>query len=169
VPVAALLVGRSQHGDLVGRRRVGSLLIARVVQGLATGIAAGALAAGLVEFAPEERPHLRPTMTAVGTSVGMAIGAGAVGLLLQVTTHPDANAFPLLTLAFVSLAVVVLAIPEPHTRRAGELVSLRARVCVPLDPAASRWFHRARWRRRDSLMPGFAGRPAPSPERPPAF
>jgi hypothetical protein len=45
---------------------------------------------GLVEFAPEERPHLGPTMTAVGTSVGMAIGAGVVGLLVQVTTHPDA-------------------------------------------------------------------------------
>ena len=35
-------------------------------------------------------PHLGPTMTAVGTSVGMAIGAGVVGLLVQVTTHPDA-------------------------------------------------------------------------------
>jgi MFS family permease len=112
---------------------VGALLIARVVQGLATGTATGALAAGLVEFAPEERPHLGPTMTAVSTSVGMALGAGVVGLLVPVTTHPDAYVFPLLTLAFVSLAVVVLAIPEPHTRRAGGLASLRPRLRVPRE------------------------------------
>jgi hypothetical protein len=35
-------------------------------------------------------------MTAVGTSVGMAIGAGGVGLLVQVTTHPEAYVFPLI-------------------------------------------------------------------------
>lgn len=58
---------------------VGSLLIARAVQGLTTGTATGALAAWLVEFAPGERPHLEPMMPAVGTSVGMAIGAGSSG------------------------------------------------------------------------------------------
>ena len=133
VLVAALLVAAASTAIFWAANGVGSLLIARVVQGLATGTATGALAAGLVEFAPEERPHLGPTMTAVGTSVGMAIGAGVVGLLVQVTTHPDAYVFPLLTLAFVSLAVVVLAIPEPHTRRAGGLASLRPRVRVPRE------------------------------------
>src|SRR6185437_11338884 len=133
VLVAALLVAAASTAIFWAADGVGLLLIARVVQGLATGTATGALAAGLVEFAPEERPHLGPTMTAVGTSAGLAIGAGVVGLLVQVTTHPDAYVFPLLTLAFVSLAVVVLAIPEPHTRRAGGLASLRPRVRVPRE------------------------------------
>jgi predicted MFS family arabinose efflux permease len=133
VLIAALLVAAAGTAIFWAADGVGSLLIARVVQGLATGTATGALAAGLVEFAPEERPHLGPTMTAVGTGVGMAIGAGVVGLLVQVTTHPDAYVFPLLTLAFVSLAVVVLAIPEPHTRRAGGPASLRPRVRVPRE------------------------------------
>jgi MFS family permease len=133
VPVAALLVAAASTAIFWAADGVGSLLIARVAQGLATGTATDALAAGLVEFAPGERPHLRPTTTAVGTSVGLAIGAGAVGLLVQVNTHPDANAFPLLTPAFVSLAVVVLAIPEPHTRRAGGLASLRPRIRVPRE------------------------------------
>jgi predicted MFS family arabinose efflux permease len=133
VLVAALLVAAASTAIFWAADGVGALLIARVVQGLATGTATGALTAGLVEFAPEERPHLGPTMTAVGTSVGMAIGAGVVGLLVQVTTHPDAYVFPFLTLAFVSLAAVGLAIPEPHTRRAGGLASLRPRVRVPRE------------------------------------
>ena len=133
VLVGALLVAAASTAIFWAADGVGLLLIARVVQGLATGTATGALAAGLVDFAPEERPHLGPTMTAVGTSLGLAIGAGVVGLLVQVTTHPDAYVFPLLTLAFVSLAVVVLAIPEPHSRRAGGLASLRPRVRVPRE------------------------------------
>jgi predicted MFS family arabinose efflux permease len=133
VLVAALLMAAVSTAIFWTADGVGSLLIARVVQGLATGTATGALAAGLVEFAPEERPGLGPTMTAVGTSVGMAIGAGVVGLLAAVTTHPDAYVFPFLTLAFVSLAAVVLAIPEPHIRRAGGPASLRPRVRVPRE------------------------------------
>jgi MFS family permease len=63
VLVAALLVAAASTAIFWAADGVGSLLIARVVQGLATGTAAGALAAGLVEFAPEERPHLGPRMT----------------------------------------------------------------------------------------------------------
>jgi predicted MFS family arabinose efflux permease len=133
VLVGALLVAAASTAIFWAADGVGALLVARVVQGLATGTATGPLAAGLVDFAPEERPQLGPTMTAVGTSVGMAIGAAGVGLLVQVTTRPDAYVFPLLTLAFVSLAVVVLAIPEPHPRRAGGLASLRPRVRVPRE------------------------------------
>lgn len=133
VLVASLLMAAASTAIFWAADGVGPLLIARVVQGFATGTAASALAAGLVEFAPERRPQLGPAMTAVGTSLGMAIGAGVVGLLVQVTARPDAFVFPLLTLAFIGLAVVVLALPEPHPRRAGGLASLRPRVRVPRE------------------------------------
>ncbi|MET7749708.1 MFS transporter [Micromonospora sp. NPDC005367] len=133
VLVAALLLAATSTAIFWTAGGVGSLLTARVVQGLATGAATGALAAGLVEFAPEERPHLGTTLAAVGTGIGMAVGAGAIGLLVEVTRYPDAYVFPFLTLAFVSLAVAVLAIPEPHPRRAGALASLRPRVRVPRE------------------------------------
>ena len=132
VLVAALLVAATSTAVFWAANGVGPLLIARVVQGVATGTATGTLAAGLVEFAPEKRPHLGSTMTAVSTGVGMASGAGIVGLLVQVTTRPDAYVFPVLTLAFVILAVAVLATPEPHSRRAG-MPSLRPRVSVPQE------------------------------------
>jgi hypothetical protein len=110
-----------------------SLLIARVVQGIATGTASGALAAGLIDLSPERRPQLGPTMTAVGTSTGMATGAGVVGLLVQSTSRPDAYAFPVLTLTFVVLAAVVLRVPETPVPQAFRLALLRASVRVPRE------------------------------------
>jgi hypothetical protein len=93
----------------------------------------------------------------------MAIGAGVVGLLVQVTTHPYANAFPLLTPAFVSLAVVVLAIPEPHTRRAGGLASLPPRVRVPPGSPAGVPCLGPRHRRRVVRNRAVPGAHPPSP------
>lgn len=49
-----------------------TLIIARLVQGVASGTAMSALAAGLLDFAPRTRPHLGATLTSVGTSTGMA-------------------------------------------------------------------------------------------------
>jgi predicted MFS family arabinose efflux permease len=131
VLVASLLVAAASTALFWAADGVISLVIARVVQGIATGAATGALAAGLVEFSPGDRPHLGPTMTAVGTSLGLAIGGGVAGALVQVTPRPDAYVFPALTLAFVVLAALVLAIPETVARRAGGLSSLRPRVRVP--------------------------------------
>jgi predicted MFS family arabinose efflux permease len=133
VLVASLLVAAASTAIFWAADGVISLVIARTVQGIATGMATGALAAGLVEFSPGERPHLGPTMTAVGTSLGLAIGGGVAGLLVQVTPRPDAYVFPALTLAFVVLAALALAIPETIARRAGVLSSLRPRIRVPRE------------------------------------
>jgi predicted MFS family arabinose efflux permease len=133
VLVASLLVAGASTAIFWAAGGVISLVVARIVQGIATGMATGALAAGLVEFSPGERPRLGPTMTAVSTSLGLAIGGGIVGLLVQVSPRPDAAVFPALTLAFVVVAALALAIPETVARRAGWLSSLRPRVRVPRE------------------------------------
>ncbi|MFB7288472.1 MFS transporter [Actinacidiphila glaucinigra] len=136
VLVAALLVAAAGTAVFWTADGVVSLLIARVVQGVATGTATGGLAAGLVDFSPRGRPHLGPTATAVGTSFGMAAGAGTVGLLVASTPRPDAYVFPVLTLTFVLLAAVVLAMPEARAPGiAGVRVQalLRPRAGVPRE------------------------------------
>jgi MFS family permease len=133
VLIASLLVAAASTAIFWTAGGVISLIIARIVQGIATGMATGALAAGLVEFSPKERPHLGPTMTAVGTSFGLAAGGGVVGLLVEVTPRPDAYVFPVLTLAFLVLAVLVFAIKEATVRRPGGLTSLRPRARVPRE------------------------------------
>jgi MFS family permease len=132
VLVTSLLVAAASTAIFWTAGGVTSLLIARVVQGLATGMATGALAAGLVEFSPPDRPHRGPTTTAMATSLGLAIGSGVVGLLVQVTTHPDAYIFPALTIAFVVLAAFTLALPETVVRSGG-FPSLRPKVRIPRE------------------------------------
>lgn len=133
VLVASLLVAAASTAIFWTADGVISLVLARIVQGIATGTATGALAAGLVEFSPRDRPHLGPTMTAVGTSFGLATGGGVAGLLVQVGLRPDTHVFPALTLAFVILAALALAIPETIVRHAGALSSLRPSVRVPRE------------------------------------
>lgn len=133
VLVAALLVAAAGTAIFWTADGVVSLVVARVVQGIATGTATGGLAAGLVELSPERRPRLGPTTTTVGTSIGLATGAGVVGLLVRSTSRPDAYVFPVLTLTFVVLAAVVLAIPETLAPRTIGLAALRPTVRVPRE------------------------------------
>jgi predicted MFS family arabinose efflux permease len=133
VLVASLLVAAAGTAIFWAAGGVFSLVIARVVQGIATGTATGALAAGLVEFSPQDRTHVGPTMTAAGMSFGLAIGGGLAGLLVQMSPRPDAEIFPALTLAFVVLAALVLAIPETVVRRPGGPAALRPRIRVPRE------------------------------------
>ncbi|WP_433130752.1 MFS transporter [Streptomyces sp. CA-106110] len=107
-----------------------SLVIARVVQGVATGTAMCSLAAGSVEFSPARRPHVGTTVTVVGTSVGLAAGAAVVGLLVQSIPRPDMFVFSVLTFVFLILAVTVVRIPETVAPRAGVRAALRPRVRV---------------------------------------
>ncbi|MGY4650216.1 MFS transporter [Mycobacterium sp. URHB0021] len=133
VLVASLLVAAAGTAIFWAAGGVVSLVLARVVQGIATGTATGALAAGLVEFSPEGRPQVGPTMTAAGTGFGLALGGGLAGVLVQVSPRPDAAIFPALTVAFVVLAALVLAIPETVVRRAAGLAALRPRIRVPRE------------------------------------
>src|SRR3954451_12325210 len=80
VLVTSLLVAAAGTAIFWVADGVSSLVLARVVQGIATGMATGALAAGLVELSPQGRQQVGPTMTAVGTSFGLAIGGGLAGL-----------------------------------------------------------------------------------------
>ena len=133
VLMASLVVAAVGTATFWVAEGVSTLVLARVVQGIATGTATGALAAGLVEFSPEGRPHVGPTMTAVGTSLGLAVGGGLAGVLVQTSPRPDAVIFPALTLAFLVLAALVLAIPETAVRRPRDRVALRPTVRVPSE------------------------------------
>lgn len=90
---------------------VGWLLVARVVQGVATGAATATLPATLVDLAARgDRPER----------------AGVVN-----GTAPTRLAWALLLAGLVLAAVLVALIPETIDRRPGALASLRPRVGVP--------------------------------------
>lgn len=131
VEAAAMVVFLTADG-------VGPLLVARVLQGLATGAAAGAISAGLVDLQPASGSPLGPLLNAVAPAAGLAVGGLGSGLLVEYAPAPTKLVFVLLTAAFVLLAAAVPFLPEPVTPRPGAWASLRPAVAVP--PLARRAF-----------------------------
>ena len=149
--LAALLVAGSLS-DHVGRRPVllgalygelGSMIIfltapdirwvvvARVVQGLATGLATSAFSAAIAEHAPAHLKKLAGGVAAAAVSGGLGLGALLTGAAIEFT--PDANLLVFGVLAGVMLVAIVFVTftPETATKRTGAVGSLVPRVSVP--------------------------------------
>lgn len=105
----------------------GTLLTARVVQGLATGAATGAISAGLVDL----NPRVAALVNSAGPGLGLGAGALGSGLLVQYAPAPTTLVFALLAAACALALVGVALIPETSARRPGALSSLRPRARVP--------------------------------------
>jgi MFS family permease len=107
------------------------LIVARIVQGLATGFGTSAFSAAIVEHAPAHLKRLGTSFAGTAAAGGLGIGALLTGAAVQLT--PDANG-----LVFGVLAVVmvvgfgfVLLTDETVSRRPGAVRSLDPRVSVP--------------------------------------
>jgi MFS transporter len=106
---------------------VTALLVARVVQGLATGAAAGAVGAGMLDCDREKGT----IANAVAPMLGTASGGLLSGLVVQYLPAPTHLIYVLLGGVFVVQAVGVALMPELVTKRPGALASLRPHLSVP--------------------------------------
>jgi len=116
---------------------VGWLLVARVVQGLATGVLTSALGAWLLDLQRRDKP-LGPFINSAAPGIGLSVGAFGAGLLVQLVPSPTDWVFGVLTVVFVLAAPgVLLLLPETSPRVPGARSSLRPRVEVarPQRPA----------------------------------
>jgi len=109
---------------------VAALMLARVVQGVATGAALGAVGAGMLDLDKARGP--------VANAVTPPIGSGAGGLLAGLLVHylpaPTLLVYFVLASVFVMQAAGVIFMTETVTRRAGAVSSLRPQFSLP--PAA---------------------------------
>ncbi|HTQ02202.1 MAG TPA: MFS transporter [Polyangiaceae bacterium] len=117
---ATMLVFATAHG-------VASLLVARVIQGLATGAAVSAVGAGMIDI---DRAR-GATANAVGPMLGSATGGLVSGLFVQYLPAPTVLVYAVLGVVFVAQAFGVLAMTETSARRSGALASLRPHVALP--------------------------------------
>jgi predicted MFS family arabinose efflux permease len=104
-----------------------SLLIARVIQGLAVGAAVAAVGAGLIDL---DRSR-GTTANAVAPLLGTATGAMVAGLMVQYLPQPTHLVYLVLGGVFALQAIAVFFMPEVTTPRAGALSSLVPRLSVP--------------------------------------
>lgn len=108
------------------------LVMARIVQGMASGLLLSALTAAIVDLEPENRPGAAATLNSVTPMAGLAAGALAGGAMLQYSAAPLAAVFGTLAAIYAVITVAVWSLPETSPRREGLLRSLRPRVGIPL-------------------------------------
>jgi MFS family permease len=130
VILAALLVTAGACVVFLAAHSVGLLFAARALQGVAVGTAIGALGAALIDLQPEGS-GLAPLVTAAAPALGLGAGALGSSALAQYGPAPTWLVWWLVLGASVAAAAGILAMPEPGTRRAGVLASLRPQVSVP--------------------------------------
>ncbi len=116
----------------LGADGVGWLVIARIVQGLATGAGIGALGAYLLDLQPSDGSRLGSLANTAAPTFGLGLGAVVAGLLVQYAPHPTRLIFAILTALFVTLALLTVALPETVQRVPGGLAALRPQVAVPV-------------------------------------
>lgn len=103
------------------------LIVARVLQGVATGIATSALGAAMLDSDAQQGPLLN----SITPMFGMALGALGTSALVEYAPLPMGLAYGLLLAALVGQAAYLLRVAETVTPQPGVLKTLRPRLAVP--------------------------------------
>lgn len=120
-------------------RSTGALLVARVVQGVATGVLTATMAAAVADLAPLDRPVRGTLVNSAGPFVGLAIGALVGGFLLDRVPGVRGELFATVAAVHLLLAALVWALPETSPRHSEVWRSLRPRVGVPAGARSVFW------------------------------
>jgi MFS family permease len=105
----------------------GMLVVARVLQGLATGMAASALGAAILDVHPLKGSLINSVTAFAGTTIG-ALGSS---MLVAYAPRPMQLVFLVQLAAFAVLALAVRFLPETSAPRAGAWRSLRPHIAIP--------------------------------------
>jgi len=107
------------------------LLVARVVQGIATGAAFSTLGATLVDLNPPHAPGRAGLVNGVAPISGLALGSVGCGALVQFAPAPTQLVFALLLIGMAFAGVVIARMPETSARRPGAVASLIPILGIP--------------------------------------
>lgn len=103
------------------------LIVARLLQGLATGAATSALTAGLMDL-----DHQRsPLINSVAPMIGLALGALGTSILVQFAPAPMQLTFFVLAVVLVIQAIAACFLPETAGKRPGVLAAMLPTITVP--------------------------------------
>ncbi|GAB3580640.1 MFS transporter [Calidifontibacter terrae] len=93
---------------------VAGLVVARVVQGLATGAITGTISAMVVDLQPNAR--FGSIVSSSTPPLGLALGAVLAGALVQHAPAPRQLVFWILFAAYIAFALILLLVPEAAER-----------------------------------------------------
>jgi MFS family permease len=114
---------------------VGSLIVARAVQGVAFGLTSGSLVAAMLDLRPQG--SVAPLISSIAPTLGVATGALATSALVEYAPDPTRLVWWLLFGAFAIGLALVPGMPEPGHRRPGAIASLAPRLRIPPSSRAA--------------------------------
>ncbi len=129
----ALVLEIGAMGLFLGATGSGGLILARILQGLATGLAATSVGAALLDL-NRERGALTNSIAPMS---GMALGALGTSALIQFAMAPLHLVYVLLLAAFIIETILTWRTPETAANRPGALASLRPNIIVPAQTRAA--------------------------------
>src|SRR5271168_162538 len=106
---------------------VGDLVLARIIQGLATGAALGAIGAGMIDLDKARGA----TANAVAPAFGTATGGMLSGYLVQCLPAPTHLVYAVLGVTFVLQGIGVALMTDTITPAPGAIASLKPRLHLP--------------------------------------
>jgi predicted MFS family arabinose efflux permease len=106
---------------------VGDLVLARIIQGLATGAALGAVGAGMIDLNKERGA----TANAVAPAFGTATGGMLSGYLVQYLPAPTHLVYAVLGVIFVLQGIGVALMADTIAPAPGALASLKPQLNLP--------------------------------------
>jgi hypothetical protein len=107
---------------------VAGLMLARIIQGLATGAALGAVGAGMIDLNKERGA----TANAVAPAFGTATGGVLSGLLVQYLPAPTHLVYAVLSVVFVLQGIGVALMADTIAPAPGALASLKPHLNLPI-------------------------------------
>jgi hypothetical protein len=107
---------------------VGDLVLARIIQGLATGAALGAVGAGMIDLNKERGA----TANAVAPTFGTATGGMLSGYLVQYLPAPTHLVYAVLCVIFVLQGIGVALMEDTIAPAPGALASLKPQLNLPV-------------------------------------
>jgi MFS family permease len=107
---------------------VEGLLLARIVQGLATGSALAAIGAGMIDLDKVNGPVANAVAPPLGTALGGLLG----GLVVHFLPAPTVLIYAVLAAIYVSQSIGVALMGETVSRRAGAFQSLKPQFAIPV-------------------------------------
>jgi hypothetical protein len=111
---------------------VADLVLARIIQGLATGAAVGAVGAGMIDLNKERGA----TASAVTPPFGTAAGSLLAGLLVQFLPAPTTLIYAVLGIIYLLQGIGVALMTDTITPAPGALASLKPQFRLPLATRA---------------------------------
>ena len=131
VLIAALLLETAAFILMLAATNIETVILARLIQGIATGAATSAFSSAVIELAPPRLQSLAASIVSAAPAAGLGLGALIAGGLT--TAASDANTIIWAGLTIVTLlgTLAVFASPETVTPQPGALASLRPSISLP--------------------------------------